>query len=116
MAVFRHRELDGDGFVGGVPWDNLAQGASMTEVYIYMTARSAGGYRTSLWFRWLAFFAAYIIINIVIRLVSGQSITSGYLTGQLVNAAVGASLWVAFMHFFTRRRKSAQPESDGTQR
>jgi hypothetical protein len=82
----------------------------------YVSAGSAGGYRTSLWFRWLAFFVAYIIINIVIRLVSGQSITSGYLTGQLVNAAIGASLWVAFMHFFTRRRKAAQPESDGQQR
>jgi uncharacterized membrane protein YoaK (UPF0700 family) len=82
----------------------------------YMSAGSAGGYRSSLWFRWLAFFIAYIIINIVIRLVSGHSITSGYLTGQLVNAAIGASLWVAFMHFFARRRKAAQPESDGKQR
>lgn len=81
-----------------------------------MSAGSPGGYRTSLWFRWLAFFIAYIIINFVIRLVSGHSITSGYLTGQLVKAAIGASLWVAFMHFFTRRRKAAQPESDGKQR
>ena len=82
----------------------------------YISAGSSGGYRTTLWFRWLAFFIAYIIINFVIRLVSGHSITNGYLTGQLVNAAIGASLWVAFMHFFTRRRKAAQPESDGKQR
>lgn len=78
-----------------------------------MSAGSAGGYRTSLWFRWLAFFVAYIVINMVIRLVSGHSITSGYLTGQLVNAALGASLWVAVMYFVTRRRRAAQSESDG---
>lgn len=81
-----------------------------------MSAGSAGGYRTSLWFRWLAFFVAYIVINIVIRLVSGHSITGGYFTGQLVNAAIGASLWVAFMHFVTRRRKAAQPKGDGKPR
>jgi len=78
-----------------------------------MSAGSAGGYRTTLWFRWLAFFVAYIVINMVIRLVSGHSITSGYLTGQLVNAALGASLWVAVMYFVTRRRRAAQSESDG---
>jgi len=81
-----------------------------------MSAGSAGGYRTSLWFRWLAFFVAYLVINMVIRLVSGNSITSGYLTGQLVNAAIGASLWSAFMYFVARRRRAAQPESDGKQR
>jgi hypothetical protein len=81
-----------------------------------MSAGSAGGYRTSLWFRWLAFFVAYIVINMVIRLVSGHSITSGYLTGQLVNAALGASLWVAVMYFVTRRRRAAQSESDDKQR
>lgn len=78
-----------------------------------MSAGSSGGFRTSLWFRWLAFFVAYIVINLVIRLVFGHPITSGYLTGQLVNAALGASLWVAFMHFITRRRRAAQSESDG---
>ena len=41
-----------------------------------MSAGSSGGYRTTLWFRWLAFFIAYIIINFVIRLVSGHSITN----------------------------------------
>lgn len=81
-----------------------------------MSAGSTGGYRTSLWFRWLAFFVAYIVINMVIRLASGNSITSGYLTGQLVNAALGASLWVAFMYFVARRRRAAQSKSDGKQR
>lgn len=80
-----------------------------------MSAGSTGGYRTSLWFRWLAFFVAYLVINMVIRLVSGNSITSGYLTGQLVNAAIGASLWSAFMYFVARRRRAAQSESDGKQ-
>ena len=81
-----------------------------------MSAGSTGGYRTSLWFRWLAFFVAYLVINMVIRLVSGNSITSGYLTGQLVNAALGASLWSAVMYFVARRRRATQPESDGKQR
>lgn len=72
-----------------------------------MKTESAGRLRTSLWFRWVAFFVAYILINIAIRVVFGDPITSGYLLGQAANAAIGATLWTAIMHVLSRRQKAA---------
>jgi hypothetical protein len=72
-----------------------------------VNTESPGGFRTSLWFRWVAFFVAYILINILIRVVFGNPVTGGYLLGQAANAAIGATLWTAIMHFLSRRQKSA---------
>lgn len=79
-----------------------------------MSTESAGRLRTSLWFRWVAFFVAYILINILIRAVFGHPVTSGYLLGQAANAAIGATLWTAIMHFLSRRQKAAGARREDT--
>ena len=80
-----------------------------------MRTESTGRLRNTLWFRWVAFFVAYILINMLIRLVFGHPITGGYLLGQMANAAIGASLWTAIMHFLSRRQKAARADSDDRQ-
>lgn len=80
-----------------------------------MSTESTGRLRNSLWFRWVAFFVAYILINLVIRVVFGHSITGGYLLGQAANAAIGATLWTAIMHFLARRQKAAGAGRDAEQ-
>lgn len=80
-----------------------------------MSKESTGRFRSSLWFRWVAFFVAYIVINLLFRLLFGHAVTGGYLLGQAANAAIGASLWVGFMHFFARRQKAARAVSEDKQ-
>lgn len=80
-----------------------------------MSSESTYRFRNSLAFRWVAFFVAYVVINMLLRLMFGHAITGQYLVGQAANAAIGATLWIGIIHFLSRRQKAARARTDDKQ-